>query len=500
MTPRRRRGGATHLAAVMQTRKSRNRGILPVALLRNSFSGSMLLRRSPPAVNELPSASIDDPPLPRAGSRPPWLLVGLVPCVVVGLLGLLQVPSEDGISYLALASRFARGEWHEALASVFPPGFPLLCAPLVAAGLDVEVAAVSVGAACLVAALWPLAQAAERLRAGAGGIAPWLVFASPLLPRLAAEVYSEPPFVLATALAAACGLRQRWWSLGVWSGVAFWIRPEGLLLAVAFGIARPRVAWRALLPAAGFVFGLAALRAAAGHAFEPLPLLAFHDARDDLPDRGAWLTNLARVPIVFVEGLGAVALVSLVGIVRGRATGSGGHRALGWSVALQVLAVCSFVARKRFFVSAFVPVALLAAAELANWPRRARWVALLLCLGIGLAAVVPGGDGVDRAVEPELGRHLGHLLRPGGTVFADLPRVVYYAGCEPPPPRHFDAGQFAALATRDAVQFVVVSTASKRDSSREVLPALAAAFAPFPLPEPLAGRCAARGLVVFARR
>ena len=37
-------------------------------------------------------------------------------------------PSGDGTSYMWMAQQLARGQWHDALSMVFPPGFPLLMA------------------------------------------------------------------------------------------------------------------------------------------------------------------------------------------------------------------------------------------------------------------------------------------------------------------------------------------------------------------------------------
>ncbi|MCA8948982.1 MAG: hypothetical protein KDE27_05735, partial [Planctomycetes bacterium] len=205
------------------------------------------------------------------------------------LTSLRPVPSEDGVSYLWMASRFAAGDWQGALSMVFPPGFPLLVAPFVALGLAPERAADLVNACAFGATLLPLAAIARRLAPGTpqvGLVAAVLFLSGSLLLRVAAEVYSEPTFLLLVASGLLAGQRGRLWLAGGLASAAFWIRPEGLLLALAFTFAAPRSGWRSLPGALLGVAALAALRWGAGHGFDPLPILAFHEQRDDLPGRG----------------------------------------------------------------------------------------------------------------------------------------------------------------------------------------------------------------------
>jgi len=443
---------------------------------------------------------------PGSAERGWWWVALLLVGFVVALALRTAVPSEDGVSYLWMAQRFAAGDFGAGLGAVFPPGFPLLCAPLVWLGLDVERAALAVNALSLALALWPLQRAAQATAPGAGWPAVLAFAAIPLLPRLAAEAYSEPPFLLAMAWGTWLGVRGRWLGLGLAAGLAFWIRPEGLLLPLAFLLADPARAWRALLPAGLGVLALAVLRGCAGAGFDPLPLLAFHELRDDLPGRGDVLANLLAVPGGWLEAFGLVGLLPLLWLAAparralSRPHGPRWLAAAGWAVLLQVAVVCTFVVRRRFFVSAAVGVALLGGAALAAWPARWRRLVLGLALVFGGVVGYRGTIDPDRAVERELGGFLRQQLRPGETVAGDLPRVIWFAGLPPPPPRHFDADQLAALAAAPAVRFVVIAAGSRRESSREVLPLLVGSFAPAELPESLAARCAERGLVVLARR
>jgi len=440
--------------------------------------------------------------LPACAARQVWL-VALGALAWQGLLALrTPVPSEDGVCYLWMAQQFAAGEWSQALSMVFPPGFPLLLAPWLALGLPAEPVGIVCGALCVAMTLVPLARIAESYRAGAGLPAAVLFAASPLLGRVAVEVYSEPPFLLLMAWGTWFGLRSRWWGLGLCAGLAFWIRPEGLLLAFAFVLAARGPALRALLPAALAVLLLALLRWLAGHGFDPLPILSFHEQRDDLSGRGDLLGNLLLVPGAWLEAYGLAGLlpvVLLVPTVRRRAPTTT-PAALWWQIVLQVAVVCTFVVRRRFLLSAAVPVAALGGMALASLPRIFCRSLLVLCTATGLVIGFLGTIESDRTAERQIGEYLATRLQPGSTVTGDLTRVLWFAGQRPLPPRHFDGPQLAAMAAPANVQFVVISDRSQRAASQQVLPLLAADFERLQLPESLARLADQRGLAVFARR
>ncbi len=436
-------------------------------------------------------------PHPRAA----LLLVGALTAVWVAILFVrTPVPGEDGVSYLWMAQQFAAGRWHDALNPVFPPGYPLLLAPWLWCGADPERAACAVSTTCLLLTLPPLWRIAERLQPGAGFAAVVLFVGSPLLGRLAAEVYSEPAFLWLMALGTWQGMQQRWWVLGTIAGAAFWIRPEGLLLVpamvlVAGGPRRALAATaRAAVPALLFVLALGALRQLAGHGWDALPIHGFHEQRDDLPGRGAFLTNLLAVPGPWLEALGLAGL--LCWCTRWRAPG----HALLTAIVLQLAVVCTFVVRRRFFVSCGVAVVALAAACLQRLPRRVGAVLLTLAMLHGLFAGWNGGIDADRVVERQLGEYLRQQLRVGDTITGDLTRVLWFAGLPPLPPRHFDDGQLAAMVQVAEVRFVVLGERDPNRRGPQLNAALSAGFVPLPLDPDLYAGCVARGVVVFARR
>jgi hypothetical protein len=463
--------------------------------------------RSAAKMPRLAMSSNSAPPLtslpPHARRVLPWLAALVVLGVILQALR-TPLPAEDGVSYLWIAQQFAVGEWRAAWSTVFPPGYSLLCAPGIALGGDPEWVGIGLSALSLAVALWPIARLAELVAPGAGILAALLFATSPLLTRLAAENFSEAPFLLACAFGLLAGTRAQWWRLGIWAGVAFWIRPEGLLLPAAFVLARQWSAWRAFLPALAGVFLLGVARWTGGHGFEPLPIHGFHEQRDDLPMRGAVLWNLLEVPAAWLEAFGLAGLLPLgllVPWVRRRdAVRTPGTAVLGWGLAMQIAVVCTFVVRRRFFVSAVVQVVVLAAAVLARLPRAWRIVLFALAIAIGVGAGLVKAPDPLRGADRDLGLWLRTQLQPGRTVTGDATRVVYYAGLPPLPPRHFTAEQLAAMAAPPEVQFVVLRGISQRTASQEAQPLLERDFELVVLPAPLADRMARRGLLVLARR
>jgi hypothetical protein len=399
------------------------------------------------------------------------------------------VPSEDGASYLWMAQRFAAGEAGAALGEVFPPGLPLLVAPWVALGADPLRAAQVVLA--LAGALWVVAVArlAERLVAGSG---PWAAAIAAFFgqaARACAEVYTEPAFLLPATLAAHAGADRRWWRLGVLAGAAAWLRPEALALPVGFALAAPRAAWRALVPAAAAVVALAAWRATGGSAFELVPKLGFV-WRASVPGGGAsWWDNLLGLPGAWLEAFGVAGVLALPAVLRLPRGAGPLLLALGGGV----LAVVLYVPRQRFLLSWSFVVVPLAAAALARLPRG---VALAAC-----GAAVAGGawKGLhtvdpDRLAERAVGEWLAGELAPNERVTGDLARVIWYAGRQPPPPRHFAAHELMLQALEPGVRFVVlggrrattpVVAQALSEQYREVAPAVGDDVAPLLATRPI---------------
>ena len=257
-------------------------------------------------------------------------------------------------------------------------------------------------------------------------------------------------------------------------------------------------------PAARHDGGLAS-RWLAGHAFDPLPILAFHGARDDLPLRGAVLHNLPAVPGRWLEAFGLSGVLLLAWLLPRARRVLPKAPALWWQIALQIAVVCTFVVRRRFLLSCAVPVFAFAGAALARLRSPWRhWLLLAIAL-LGGVGAFRGGIDPDRIAERRLGEFLAGRLQPGEQVSGELTRVVWFAGQRPvlgdgKVAMVVDVEQLAALATPASVRYFVVSIRSKRASSRQIAERLVADFAPLELPVGLAELCDRRGILVLQRR
>lgn len=441
---------------------------------------------------------MNDPPAHRTPG--PWIAVAVAAALVWRIVLVLRtpVPSGDGCSYLWIARQFAEDRAALGLSEVFPPGFPLLCAPFLALGGDAWTVGTCVCVAAAALTVWPLVRIADLLRPGAGVPAAVLWAASSLLARNAAEVFSEPTYLLAMAIGTLCGLRAQWWRVGIWSGIAFWIRPEGLVLAAAFVLLERRRALASLVPAAVAIAGLAGFRWWHGHGFDPLPILAFHtNERDDLPERGAVFANLMQVPLRWFEAFGAVSLLPLFLFVPAL-RGARGVAALVWQIVMQVGAICTFVTRRRFLLSAAVPVIALAGAAAAAMRPRTRGIVLVLLVTFEGVTAWRGVTDADRVAERQVGEYLGRELQPGERIVTDLTRILWFAGQRPLWPRHFRVEELVALAAAPDSRFVALR--EKHETFPEIEKGIASDWVRAQLPESLERSVRERGIALFVRR
>ncbi|MBK8097211.1 MAG: hypothetical protein IPK26_08890 [Planctomycetes bacterium] len=407
------------------------------------------------------------------------------------------VPAEDGVNYLWMAQQFAAGAWAMPWSEPFPPAWPLLLAVPIAGGADPITAAAVLNCLLGALAIVPIALTAERLRAGAGLPAAVLAATSPRLALTAAEALSEPLFVAMLATAVLAGVTRRWTWLGVLSGLAFWARPEGAGLPIAFVLAVGFAALRAWPWFLVAVAALAAVRGLAGQGFDPLPILTFHEQRDDLAGHGDLLANLVAAPGAFAEAFLLAGGFLLLALLPPRAP----HwRELVSALLVGIAGILTFVVRRRFFLSWAPVVFVLGGVGLARLP--ARWRELLLALAACLDLWVGwhGTIAPDRLAERLVGQTLARRLQPGHAVAGDMTRVLWYAGQRPLPPRHFDAEWLVVQATRQDVQFVVLSAKSRRGAAEPVQERLAATFSRWQPGGELGRQAAARGIVILVRR
>jgi hypothetical protein len=167
------------------------------------------------------------------------------------------------------------------------------------------------------------------------------------------------------------------------------------------------------------------------------------------------------------------------------------------------LAVIPFLRAHYRFVSGYGFLCLSFAGY--AWQRwQPKWRALHPALRVALILAAVAGDLVrlpvvrraDRVVERDLGAYLGARLAPGEAIATDMPRLAFFAGLEPGPPRRIRPVDLLEACksprTRYAV-FVAPRTAVHGED-------LGADYAKAPLPEPLAAEVRARAILVFERR
>ena len=144
--------------------------------------------------------------------------------------------SSDGVRYIAAAEDFFAGRIAAGLASVYPPGYPLLIAAIFPLVGDWELAGQILSLLFGVLLLWPLYRLFhEVFDARVAGIACILAGLSPFLARYSVHVRTESPFLFFSTLALLLfyqGMQSRRLSRFLWSGLVagfgYLIRPEAL--------------------------------------------------------------------------------------------------------------------------------------------------------------------------------------------------------------------------------------------------------------------------------
>lgn len=440
-----------------------------------------------------------------------WLLFALA--VAMRVLGcvLRPIPSRDGVAYLWLAEQWRHGDLGALFDTVFHPLYPFVVGSLLhlVPALDATIAGQIVAAGSSAFAVPPLWLVTRRLfdeRAATWAcvmfaIGTWFV-------RHPAECLTEGPFHLTVLLWAALLVNQRPRALaaGLLAGAAFLLRPEGAALALAGMLllgrtVGPRAAAAHALGAAavGSLLPLGSL--ATGHGFVLTPKAAFNYevgvGRADSP-LAHYLHHLLHMPGDAWEGLGYVAFPLMLGgiVWRWRRRLDVREVALLLPFALQC-AVFPLLRSNLRFVSGFgvllLPFAGLAFAQLLR-RERLRW--LLLLLLFAAEAKLWLGRPADRTIERGLGRWLSTHMAATDTLASDMPRLWYFAGRRPPPPREITADELIGWAREPSCRYVAL----RRGRNDDALPGLAAAgFVEIALPRELTADPTADEVWLFGR-
>lgn len=377
-----------------------------------------------------------------------------------------EVPAWDGVHYLWVAERAGEGHPGALFDSVFHPGWPAVLAPFTGLGDPVVVGQVvagllSVGALPL---LWGLTRDTFGRRAALWAAVVYA--AGTWYARYPADVLSEAAFYPCVAGWAWATVRGRGGVAGLCAGLAYAVRPEGAVLALV------GVVWSAARRRPGVVLGQAAGAAVpaaaviAGWAWwGPGPMLSSKLAfnlREGVGSGGLahWGEQLLRLPGAVFEDQGYL-VVPLVawGLWRAR------HRGWPWLLAMPFLVQClvapALKTHYRFF-SGFglllLPFAGHAFAHLADEvvTRRAWRLALVVLLLLPDAVRWPHARRPDRAYERTLGAWLRERGVAGDELFTDQPRVAYFAGLRPPPPRRWRPEEIESAITSPDTRWLVL--------------------------------------------
>ncbi|MBX3464792.1 MAG: hypothetical protein KF830_16610 [Planctomycetes bacterium] len=439
-----------------------------------------------------------------------WLLALAVLVRAVGC-ALRPMPARDGVAYLWLAERTAHGDLGGLFDTVFHPLYPLLVGLLLAAapGLAPEVAGQLVAAGSSALTVVPLFAVARRLHGATAATWAAAMFAlGAWFVRHPAECMSEGCFhlLVATWALAAVHERARPGLGGIAAGLAFLVRPEGAAAAVvgAWFFGR-RLGMRAALVHAGAAAAVASLlplgALASGHGFVLTPKAAFNWSVG-AGGAGSALAHYAeqwlRLPGNAWEGLGYLVFPLAVAGVAGRwRRGLDDRERLLLVPFLVQCAVLPLLFSHHRFVSGYgvllLPFAGHAAAALAARPG---WRIVLPLLLVASEAKLWLATPTDRGLERELGRWLAGQLAQGETLATDMPRVVYFAGRAPPPPRPILAADLQAWAAAPGCRFVALRTGR----TDEVVPRLRAlGYDALALPPHLQADPAAASVQLWAR-
>ncbi|MBL8752504.1 MAG: hypothetical protein JNK15_04310, partial [Planctomycetes bacterium] len=209
------------------------------------------------------------------------------------------------------------------------------------------------------------------------------------------------------------------------------------------------------------------------------------------------LANVLELPGPWFEAFGIAAAAALLAPWRGQPVLA---KVLRWQIALQVAAICTFVVRRRFFLSCAVPVVALAALAIARLRGRWRTAALGAAVASGLAFAWNGRIDADRAVDRDLGVWLRPQSGPAAAVCSELPRVTWFAGARPGLPRRFTPAQWLEQAAPPEVRWLVLAERTRAEFTAAEVAALERRFRPAAMPQSLQGAVEGRRIFVFERR
>ena len=161
-----------------------------------------------------------------------------------------------------------------------------------------------------------------------------------------------------------------------------------------------------------------------------------------------------------------------------------------------------FISKRRFFVPWIPAVAIFASyglARIGEQARRGFFILALILSVLGCLRLQPD----NRYAERTIGNYLARRLPPGDRVDGDQTRLVYFAGCRPLPPRHYDADELVERALDPRTRYVVLTDYKDRDRpnpiTAEVVQRLEGVFKSHAMTEDIRRDAEKRRLIVLER-
>lgn len=395
------------------------------------------------------------------------------------------VPGRDGATYLWMAEQAANGNPAALFATVFHPFYSALVGTLLrlVPGLDPMVAGQVVAGGCGALAVLPLWSVANHVAGPRAAFWCGIAYATGTwFARHPAECMSEGPFfLLVIAWAhALLGPRRRATLAGIAAALAYLTRPEGLA-PMGLGLvwllhrgdrtgarrfAAATIPLGALLPLGYALFG-------AGATLTPKAAFNYAVGVGAAPDALAHYAREAlALPAAALEELGWLWLpIALFGLVVACRRGLGsGAALLAAPFAVQCAVVPALHSHWRFlagFGCLLTVFAGIGTVALCDWLQSRHRALPHVLIGLLLASEGRLADArnADRVIERELGRWLRTQLAAGETIASDMPRLDWYAGQRPPPPRILLPQDILTLAAAAPCRFVALVERRAADGS-----------------------------------
>lgn len=459
--------------------------------------------------------------LREALCHPVFLLALAVLVRLVVAAGTL-VPGRDSEHYLWMAERVAEGQFGAAFETVFHPVYSLLVATLLICLPDIDAVVAGQMVSCGLGALavLPLFAVTSRLFGRRAAAAAGFLYAVGIwFARHPADCLSEGPFYLLVAGTVWLLTSDRRTSAahlliaGGLAGLAYGTRPEGAALilvgapwlwlsrrhrdAVAFLAAG--VATSLVWPTGYWWYG---------DGFTVTPKLGFNYAvgvgrAEDAASH--YLGHLVQIPGELFEALGYIAVpMALVGLFLARPWTLRSPTTLIIALVMMQIAIIPLLRSHFRYLSGYGFLLLVFAGltwrhlspRLSGWPTPLLTGAVLLAVAGDLVRI-PQERRQDRTVLIELGRHLAPQLRQGESLATDMPRLSYFSGAKPGPPREIPDAELLEWCDRPTTRFVAIVQSRSEITAEDLR---RRGFTPLQTPPELALLIKARSIAAYERR